>query len=296
MIHLFIASLIWAAVFGITKYTLPTIDPQLIAFIRCAFAAILFLPFFFIGKKETIQKKTKIHAILIGALYGFMYTPYIMAYKYLNAYQIGLLTLTASLYVCFFNDLFQKKLHFQSYIYAALSMLGSFIMLYRENSLNIVIKGALLVEMASLCFSFAQVSYKKLKQKNPKVSDKNLFSYIHLTSAIVAASICYLLSDYSEIKNITNKEWSALIYLGIFATGIAFYLWNKGCTQASIAVIVVANNLKVPIIAGLSYFVFQEKDHPIQLLCGALIIGIALFGAELHSLKEKRLQSTQPAQ
>lgn len=293
MVYLVIASVIWAVVFGVTKYMLPGIDPQLIAFIRCGIAAFIFIPFFFVKGGARISREAKTRAILIGAIYGVMYTPYIMAYKYLNAYQVGLMTLTASLYACFFHDLYRRKWSLRSYGYALLSMLGSFVILYREGGLNIVLKGAILVEMASLCFAFAQISYKKLKQKNPEVADRSLFSYVHLSSAVVAGVMCYLLSDYSKMASITSKQWFALVYLGIFATGIAFYLWNKGCSRAAITVIVVANNLKVPIIAGMSYFIFHEREHPVQLLCGAAIIGIALFGAEFQSLRKRRLQPAQ---
>jgi hypothetical protein len=44
----------------------------------------------------------------------------------------------------------------------------------------------------------------------------------------------------------TALQWGILTYLGIFASGIGYFAWNKGATLVNMGTLSVANNLLIP--------------------------------------------------
>ena len=75
----------------------------------------------------------------------------------------------------------------------------------------------------------------------------------------------------------TTLQWSILIYLGIVASGLGYFAWNKGATMVNIGTLAVANNLLIP--AGIIVnVVFWNRDADIfRLAIGGGIILMALW-------------------
>ncbi|MFM7261548.1 MAG: hypothetical protein ACKO3W_13190, partial [bacterium] len=46
---------------------------------------------------------------------------------------------------------------------------------------------------------------------------------------------------------LTTPQWLTLIYLGVGASGVGFFLWNVGATKVAPATLAVMNNAKVPL-------------------------------------------------
>ena len=75
----------------------------------------------------------------------------------------------------------------------------------------------------------------------------------------------------------TLLQWTILVYLGIVASGLCFFLWNRGARLVSAGQLAVMNNLKIPLGVAVSLFIFREPANGWTLLVGALLIGVALL-------------------
>ena len=47
----------------------------------------------------------------------------------------------------------------------------------------------------------------------------------------------------------TNLQWGVLIWLGVVASGLGYFMWNYGATQVDAGTLGIMNNMHVP--AGL---------------------------------------------
>jgi drug/metabolite transporter (DMT)-like permease len=74
---------------------------------------------------------------------------------------------------------------------------------------------------------------------------------------------------------VESKQWVALIYLGVIASGVSFFLWNVGARKTDAGTLAVMNNLKIPLAAIVSLTVFGEEVQWTILLAGILIFIVA---------------------
>ena len=82
-----------------------------------------------------------------------------------------------------------------------------------------------------------------------------------------------------------------LLYLGLVASGIGFFLWNKGAALCRTGTLAAFNNAVVPLAMACSIFIFGELGEVtgitlVRLLLGALCITGAVFLAECTPVNE----------
>jgi drug/metabolite transporter (DMT)-like permease len=71
---------------------------------------------------------------------------------------------------------------------------------------------------------------------------------------------------------LTRVHIYTLLYLGILASGICFFLWNYGAVKVNSGLLAVMNNLKVPLGMLFSIAIFGEEGNLISLLVGGSLI------------------------
>ncbi len=244
MIYLLITSLIWAFSFGLIKDGLAGLPFSAIAFIRLAVALAVFAPFL---KLRTLRAADLTRLLLTGAVqYGLMYIAYIHAFRYLKAYEVALFTVLTPIYVTIIHDLFKRRLNPAAWIAAALAVGGGILIEYRQLSSPELWRGFLLMQGANLCFAFGQIFYRRIMNRLPKShTDLQVFALLYLGAAFVAAPAAAgaLLGGPA----ITLKQTGILLYLGVIASGLGFFLWNTGARQVGPGALAVFNNLKIPL-------------------------------------------------
>ncbi|MDB4838164.1 DMT family transporter [Marinomonas sp.] len=278
MIYLIITTLIWSFSFGIIGSTLKGLDSLQLADTRLILAFIVFLPFL---KFASINFKEKTQLMMIGAVqFGIMYSCYISAYRFLPSHLVALFSIMTPFYVVIINDLRQRSFS-PWYLFAALiSVAGAGVIKAGEVGNNDIWLGFGLMQVANLAFAFGQVYYRDWKLARPHLKDANVFGFLYLGAAIFTAVAALLISQKPPIPmEATSTQWFALVFLGVVASGLGFFCWNKGGTQTSVGVLAAFNNAVVPLAMFASLFVFGEADNIsseslIKLAAGsALIIG-----------------------
>lgn len=282
MIYLLIVSLIWAFSFGLIKGNLTNVDSNFVATARLFIPFLLFLPFL---KIRNIPKRNLLWLLLIGAVqYGIMYVSYVYAFQFLHAYEIVLFTILTPIYVVVINDLIQKKLHLLFYLTSLLSLFGAAIIVWQNITSEELVIGFLLMQVSNLSFAFGQIYYKKIMQNIPNTKDLNIFALLYFGGFITAFIFTFFTTDYSTLS-LTQNELLTLIYLGIVASGVGFFLWNFGARKTNAGSLAVFNNLKIPLGIIVSVLFFAEEVNIWNISIGGLILSSALVINEYQIYK-----------
>ena len=80
----------------------------------------------------------------------------------------------------------------------------------------------------------------------------------------------------------SGEQWLVIVYLGLVASGLGFFLWNKGAARTAPGALAAFNNAVVPLGMGLSLFYFGEAkavsvDALAQLAVGGGLIGLGIW-------------------
>ena len=280
MIYLAIVSLIWAFSFGLIGSSLSGVDSFLVSTLRLGVASLVFMPFLRIKGLGKIQC---LRLIAYGSIqFGLMYACYMKAYQYIPSHVVAIFSILTPVYVVLIHDL-MKRTFFNRYIWVALlSVLGAASIKVKSVPSGDIWIGFGLMQAAGITFAFGQVAYRDWKKANAQVPDQAVFGLLAFGGFICVGGFSLLLTDFAAVE-ITLNQWQSIIYLGCVASGLGFFLWNKGATRSNPGTLAAFNNAVVPFAVIISLLVFGESEtmdleNLLRLFVGsALIIGAAVF-------------------
>ncbi len=287
MLYLLLISLIWAFSFGLIKGNLIELSPDFVAFSRIALALLVFTPFF---RKKNITLQTALSFTFIGAVqYGLMYLFFIRSCHYLPAHLIVLFTACTPVYVTLIDNMMTKSFHLKHLIAAIIAFLGIGALQYQNLEWKAEITGIIFIQLSDLCFAFGQVAYKKIKE--PSMQDSHIYALLFLGGALVTAISTTLFGGWGSFFILSSKQSYLLLYLGIIASALCFFGWNKAALKVKVGTLAVFNNIKIPLGVAVSILFFGEKANLPPLLLSSLFLLAALFltqkKSQLTSLRQK---------
>ena len=279
MSYLISITLLWAFSFSlIGVYLAGQVDAWFSVFIRIALATLLFLPFL---KRTPFRLAFKL--MLIGAVQlGIMYSFYYHSFLFLSVPEVLLFTVMTPLYITLLNDALNHYFNPKFFVVAFIAVLGAVTIRYETLDSNFLI-GLLLVQGANISFAIGQVSYKRL-MIGKNVDDKALFGWFFI-GALVIATICFALFGNTEKLPQTPTQWGILTYLGVIASGIGYFMWNKGATQVNVGALAVMNNLLIPAGIIVNIVIWNREADILRLAIGASVM---LFALVLNHLIAKK--------
>lgn len=284
MLYLLIVSFIWAFSFGLIKGNLTNLDPNFVAFARIFISFIIFVPFL---KLKHIDRKFAGKMILTGLFqYGVMYIAYITSYQFLEAYQVALFTIFTPLYVTLLNDILKKHFHPLFMFSALLAVVGMGIVVYDKFGQGTFLTGFLLVQVSNICFAAGQVFYKREMNKRKDIEDRHIFALLYFGASIITALSAGFTTKWTAIR-LDTDQWLSLLYLGVLASGVCFFLWNYGAKKTDIGALAVFNNVKIPLAVAVSMLFFNETGDILRLSIGGSIIISALLLNEFIIRRKK---------
>jgi drug/metabolite transporter (DMT)-like permease len=274
MIYLVIVSLVWAFSFGLIGNKLGGLPPAWLSWIRLAISAAVFLPFI-----RRVPWKTALALFATGAVqFGLMYLAYMTSFRYLKSHEVALFTVMTPIFVALLSDLFGKQFRPLNFIAASLAVGGAATIKWAEMESAAPLIGFLLVQASNLCFAAGQLAYRAIMQRLPTpLPDHRVFFWLHFGGFAVLTPIALPLALAEVPPAPTQTQLAILIYLGFIASGICFFLWNRGARLVSAGQLAVMNNLKIPLGVAVSLLIFRETTGLDSLLAGSLLIAVALI-------------------
>jgi drug/metabolite transporter (DMT)-like permease len=139
-------------------------------------------------------------------------------------------------------------------------------------------RGVALVQLSNAAFALGQVLYRRVRARMPPTRDRDVFALLYAGAFAVAASAFLAAGRWPAAPG--PLALTTLLYLGIVASGVGFFLWNLGATRVNSGTLAVMNNAKVPLGVACSLLFFGESADPGRLLCSFLLFGTAVWLAE----------------
>lgn len=277
MVHLIAVSLLWAFSFGLIKGRLAGLDSAFISAARLGLALLVFLPFL---RLRRLPVRTAFALIGIGALqFGLMYLAYNESFHYLPAYAVALFAITTPIMVTLIADAVDRVLRLRALLAALLAVLGAAVLAWQSTEpTDALIKGFLLMQLSNAAFAVGQVLYRRVKAWPGSPNDHDLFALLYVGGFGLA--FVALLFQGNLPTGVSSSQMMTLLYLGIIASGIGFFLWNRGATQVSAGTLAVMNNAKIPLAVACSLLFFGESADLPRLAASFALMTAAVWLAQ----------------
>lgn len=273
MAYLAITTLMWAFSFSLIGEFLGGIDAYFAVLVRVGLAAIIFFPFV---KFNAVPKKLGLMIMVIGAVQvGLMYLFFYHSFAYLKVSEVVLFTVFTPFYVTLMYDALHRTFRPLYLLSTGVAVLGAYIIRYYEID-STFIKGFLLVQGANICFALGQSAYKKVMESHTTFTQRDGFLYFHLGALSVVGMAFVFLGDTTRTTP-TLFQWGVLLWLGVIASGLGYFWWNKGACQVDAGILAIMNNALVPAGLFVNLFFWEKPTHLSSLLIGSVVIAFSLW-------------------
>ncbi|MBV7300915.1 carboxylate/amino acid/amine transporter [Enterovibrio paralichthyis] len=286
--YLSFVTLLWAFSFSlIGVYLAGQVDAWFSVVTRVALAALVFLPFL---RLKGLPKPLMLKLMAIGGIQlGLMYCFYYQSFLYLSVPEVLLFTVFTPVYVTLTYDLLHRRFSPWYLMTAALAVLGAVVIKFASVNPNFML-GFLIVQGANLCFAIGQVGYKVVMERyEVKVPQHTIFGLFYLGALCVALPAFLLLGNPEKLPT-TNLQWGILIYLGTIASGLGYYLWNRGATMVNAGALAVMNNVLVPAGIVVNVLIWNRDADLFTLAIGGAVILASLWINE--TWVKKKIEAT----
>lgn len=285
MIYLAIVSLVWAFSFGLIGGALTGVDSFFVATLRLACATLIFLPFL---RLKSIGRVNCFKLFIYGAIqFGLMYVCYMKAYQYLPSHLVALFSILTPVYVVLIHDLRTRQLSQRYFLAALLSVSGAAAIKIQGVPSGSIWVGFALMQLAGASFAFGQIAYRDWKREHPAIKDQSVFALLTFGGTLCAGVFSLLFAN-PEALVINSTQWQVILYLGCVASGLGFFLWNKGATFCNPGTLAAFNNAVVPLAVIFSLFIFGELNEVTNEALWRLCVGALLIATAVTLASQKK--------
>jgi carboxylate/amino acid/amine transporter len=266
-------TLIWSFSFSlIGEFLAGRVDPYLAVASRMALALLLFLPWLW---RYPTPPRQALALSGIGAVQlGLMYLLFYHSFLYLTVAEVLLFTILTPVYVAVLDQLWRRQpLRFAWLGPALLAVLGAFVIRYAKPDSDFWV-GLLLVQAANLCFAFGQVAYRQLALGEPR-QQLHSFGWFFVGASGVAALGCAFFANWQQAPT-RHSDWLILLWLGLVASGVGYWLWNAGARQVNASQLAVMNNLLIPAGLVVNFVLWQQQVNWLQFAAGSALLLLSL--------------------
>jgi carboxylate/amino acid/amine transporter len=268
-------TLLWAFSFSlIGEFLSGHVDNDFAVLTRVLLGGLLFLPF-------TVWRGIPAWLIsgimLCGALqFGVTYTLLYRSFSLLTVPEVLLFTVFTPLYVTLIDDALHRQFSPGALIAAAVATLGAIVIRYDGLSQD-YLTGFLMLQVANICFAAGQVGYKHLMLRSTVTLPAwRTFGHFFIGALLVALP-SFLLFGNTDMLPASGSQWVILIWLGLVASGLGMYLWNRGGCQVDAGTLAVMNNALVPAGLVVNLTIWNHNEAIMPLLVGGSIIASSLW-------------------
>jgi len=273
--YLIFVTLLWAFSFSlIGEYLAGHVDSDFAVLSRILLAGLVFLPF---TRWRGVAPEFIGGLVLAGALqFGLTYLCLYRSFAVLTVPEVLLFTILTPLYVSLIDDALSRRFNPWALLAAAVAVCGAAIIRYDAVSSEFLL-GFLLLQVANAAFAAGQVLYRHLVARYP--SDVPLFrrfGYFYLGALLVALPAFLAFGDAGRLPQ-TSLQWGVLVWLGLGASGLGMYWWNKGATLVDAGTLAVMNNALVPAGLLVNLLLWNREADLLRLGLGGAVILLSLW-------------------
>ena len=283
VLAIFATTLFWGLSYSSTKVLLDSLLPEQIAFYRLLIASAALGLLFVIAKKQPVHKKDLLRVAAGGFCGNFIY--FLFENNGLRFTTAGMGSLIIAtipvLNVLAGAILFKEKHSPQRWLGVLFSFIGVYLLIRSGSDGNLSLtslKGNLLVFGAACTW----VIYTRLNEPLLRNYDSIVVNFYQAVVGIVVLGFS-VLPQGADAALLQGKVAANLLYLGLFCSAAAYYLYLYALQELGTAVVTSFINL-IPVFGVLGgAILLKEAVAAGQLLGGAIVI----VGVSLVTMTEK---------
>lgn len=276
-ILLILATILWGGNFVIGRAVAPDIAPFTLAYFRWIVALLVFLPIAWTAlQKEWSKIRANFGIVLLMSFTGVAVfnTLVYIALHHTSAINASLMNSTTPIVIFLLSFLFiREKLTKKQWIGAGISFVGVLFIISRGSlelittfSFNI---GDLIMVVAVLSWGTYSLLVKQFSNRLPG----NATFLVSIMLGILMLTPFFIF-EWMTTPNAIN--WSlgtlgAIIYIGIFASIVAFLSWNSGVVRLGASRAGIFLNF-IPLFATIFAIIFIGESVQISQIVGALFV------------------------
>ncbi|MFW6354492.1 MAG: EamA family transporter, partial [Verrucomicrobiota bacterium] len=189
--------------------------------------------------------------------------------------EVLLFTVFTPLYVTLLYDLLRRRFVPVYLLTAGLAVAGTAVLRWNSLSEDYWL-GFAVVQGANLCFALGQVGYKRVVETEVEMPPQHVvFGWFFVGALLVAVAAWAVLGEPRYPT--TGAQWTLLVWLGVGASGLGYFLWNKGASRVNAGALAVMNNALVPAGLVVNVLIWNRAADLGRLALGAAILLGALL-------------------
>lgn len=287
IIALSVTAFIWASTFTVIKIGLEKITPLNLSFVRSILATFFLLGWFLLRReRQEIARALKLH---LGYIIGLG----VVGVTLFNIFQnigIGLTSSGIASLLVASNPVFililsasflGEKITRNKAAGMVLGCVGIITVTFLGKNMAILLRsgsfwGNILALLSAVCWAVYSVMNKKALERYTPLT---LTALAYVFGSLILFLFCFTFEDVSLIFQWSLSSWSILLYLGILASGVTFYLWNYALStmEASRASVFI---FLVPVVAILLGKVILSET-----ITGFTFLGTALVLSGIYLME-----------
>lgn len=264
------SNVLWGSSFMASKVVLTQCPPITAITIRFTIALIFFLIAALL-KNHDFQwsiVKTRFRKIFLLGIVGYtgLYIFQMVALTEITSVQSSAIMLLAPLFTLILTLVETKTLNIRNTVVLFSSFTGAALIFFDYYSIDYSIvgsKGLIYTLVASFFLGWSVPITKKILTQQPKHLELSTFNLTFFSIAI-GTFFLSLFSGWELTKNTHSinldlKFWMWIIYLGVFCSSFAFFLWNWSIKRVPPVVVAASMYLKTPVALFIGALFLSEK-------------------------------------
>ncbi len=234
----FLAVLMWAvlALFTAASGHVPPFELAAMTFLIGGLVGVATWPFR-PGAFKALRQRPLAWLVGIGGLFGY-HAVYFSALRSAPAIEASLIAYLWPLFLVVASALLPgEKLRLHHLIGVVLGLIGAFLVITKGEHLSLS-EGLKPGHFLALACAVIWSGYSVLSRKLGDVPTDAVAGFCLLTSLL--ATLCHLAFE-ETVWPASLTEWAAIIGLGVFPVGAAFYVWDHGVKKGDIMVLGAAS-------------------------------------------------------
>lgn len=228
-----LAMVFWGTSFIATKVALEELTPLMIIFFRLVFSISLLTVFALYTKRDfSIKLKSHLWILLLALIASFHLWIQVTGLKYTTAVNTGWIIGTAPVFIAILGSIFFKEKLTVLKISGTLIAFAGLLMLISKGDISklsfISHKGDFLILASAFTWSVYSMVNKKITINYSPVMT---ILFLFIMMAIIVGPFAINNEYFLAISHMSFKVWGAVLFLGIFCSGISYVLWAKSLSE-----------------------------------------------------------------
>lgn len=278
-----LAVIFWGASFIATKIALNELSPLMIIFCRLILGIILLTSFAIITKRDfSINLKNHGWIFILALIASFHLWIQVTGLQYTTASNTGwIIGVTPVFMALLALIIFKEKLLQLQVSGIIISFAGLLLLISRGKIENVGLlshKGDFMVLASSFTWSVYSMMNKKITINYSPVMTI-LFLFILMTAIISPFTLTG--ANIHAVINLSVKGWGAVLFLGIFCSGIAYVFWAQSLKTMNATSVGAFLYLEPFVTVFVAWLLLSEIITSLMILSGLII----MFGVVLVNRK-----------